>query len=110
MAYMFFFGILLAIVDTPLFTSLHIVIHIRQACNRFLAIVTRVTGKGVVYMFLGCTLWSSMWTNLEGGFLLFLAFFLGIIIFFTGIVSVILGIVKSRNLNTVRTALKKKNE
>merc|ERR1719163_1835917 len=100
-------GLLLATVDTPLFTSIHFVTHIRQACNRFLAIVTRVTGKGIVYMFLGCTLWSSMWTNLEGGLLLFLAFFLGIFIFFTGVVSVLLGIIKSRNLNIVRNELKK---
>jgi hypothetical protein len=107
MAYLFLFGALLAIVDTPLFTSLHIVIHIRQACNRFLAIVTRVTGKGVVYMFLGCTLWSSMWTNLEDGFMLILAFFLGIFIFFTGIISVLLGLCMSKNLNVVRAQLKK---
>jgi len=107
MAYIFFFGLLLAIVDTPLFTSVNLVTHIRQGTNRFCAILTRVTGKGVVYMFLGCTLWSSMWTNLEGGFLLFLAFFLGIFIFLTGIISVILGIIKSRNLNAVRNELKK---
>jgi len=107
MAYLFLFGLLLAIVDTPLFTQMSFVTHIRQSCNRFIAILTRVTGKGIVYMFLGCTLWSSMWTNLEGGMLLFVAFVLGIVIFFTGIVSIILGIIKSRNLNGVREALKK---
>merc|ERR1719460_2776978 len=83
MAYLFLFGLLLATVDTPLFTSLGMVVHIRQACNRFLALVTRVTGKGIVYMFLGCTLWSSMWENLEDGIELFLTFFLGIFIVFT---------------------------
>lgn len=107
MAYLFLFGVLLAVVDTPLFTSVMVVTHIRQAVNRFVAILTRVTGKGVVYIFLGCTLWSSMWSNLEGGFLLFLAIFLGMIIFLTGIISVILGIFKSRNLNVVRLELKK---
>jgi len=107
MAYLFFFGVLLAIVDTPLFSTINIVTHIRQAVNRFVAILTRVTGKGVVFMFLGCTLWSSMWANVEGGFLLFLAFFLGTVIELTGVISIILGVIKSRNLNLVRTALKK---
>merc|ERR1719163_1132026 len=41
MAYFFFFGLLLAIVDTPLFTSMSFVTHVRQACNRFVAILTR---------------------------------------------------------------------
>merc|ERR1740130_1531519 len=36
-----------------------------------------------------------------------MAFFLGIFIFMTGIISVILGIIKSRNLNVVRTELAK---
>merc|ERR1719420_2574638 len=56
-------------------------------------------------MFLGCTLWSSMWSNLEGGGFLFLAFFLGIVIFSTGIISVILGCVKSKKLHDVRSQL-----
>lgn len=107
MAYLFFFGVLLAIVDTPLFTQVMVVTSIRQTCNRFVAILTRVTGKGIVYMFLGCTLWSSMFSNLEGGFLLFLAFFLGGVIFLVGLVSIGLGVMKSRTLNTLRQEFKK---
>jgi len=107
MAYLFFFGILLAVVDTPLFTSVALVTHVHQTVNRFIAILTRVTGKGVVYMFLGCTLFSSMWSNLEGALMLFLAFFLGITIFLVGMISVLLGFMKSRNLNQVRSALNK---
>jgi hypothetical protein len=105
MLYLFCFGVLLATVDTPLFTQMGFVHHIRQVCNRFISLVTRVTGKGVVHMFLGCTLWSSMWSNLEGGGFLFLAFFLGIVIFSTGIISVILGCVKSKKLHDVRSQL-----
>jgi len=107
MAYLFFMGLLLAVVDTPLFTSVAFVSHIHQTVNRFIAILTRVTGKGFVYMFLGCTLFSSMWTNLEGFLLMFLTVFLGTSIFLVGIISVILGFAKSRNLNQVRSALNK---
>jgi len=107
MAYLFLFGLLLATVDTPLFSTFNVVNTVRHGVNRFVAILTRVSGKGVVYMFLGCTLWSSMFSNLEGGFLLFLAVLLGVLIFFTGIVSLVLGISKSRNLNLVRLELHK---
>lgn len=107
MAYLFFFGVLLATVDTPLFTSMMLVTHIRQSVNRFVAVLTRVTGKGFVYMFLGCTLWSSMYSNLEGFFFQFLAFLLGGVIFLTGLISVGLGVMKSRNLNRVRAELRK---
>lgn len=107
MAYLFLFGLLLALVDTPLFTQVGFVHHIRQMCNRFIAILTRVTGKGVVYMFLGSTLWSSMWSNLEGAGMIILAFFIGIVIFCTGIISLLLGFMKSKKLNDVRIELKK---
>lgn len=106
-AYLFLVGLILAFVDTPVFTNLGMVVHFRQAANRFLAIVTRVTGKGVVFCFLGCTLWSSMWSNLEGGIHFVVAFFLGIFILATGLISIFLGILKSKNLNAVRTQLKK---
>jgi len=107
MAYLFCFGVLLAVVDTPLCTSMAFVPHVHNTVNRFVAILTRVTGKGFVYMFLGCTLFSSMWTKLTGAVYLFLAFFLGVTIFLTGIISVLLGFFKSRNLNQVRIALSK---
>lgn len=107
MAYLFFFGTLLALVDTPVFTNMSIVANIRACMNRFAAVLTRVTGKGIVYCFLGCTLWSSMWSNLEGTFLTFLAFFLGIAIFLTGLISVGLGAMKSHSLNLVRSEFRK---
>jgi len=107
MAYLFCFGVLLAVVDTPLCTSMAFVPHVHNTVNRFVAILTRVTGKGFVYMFLGCTLFSSMWAKLTGAVYLFLAFFLCVFIFLTGIISMLLGFAKSRNLNQVRTALSK---
>jgi len=107
MAYMFLGGLLMATVDTPLFTGFNCVNTVRHGVNRFLALLTRVTGKGVVFCFFGCTLWSSMFANLEGGFLLVLACLLGVFIFLTGIISVLLGAMKSRNLNAVRLELLK---
>jgi len=105
MAYFVLMGILMAIVDTPFFNSSALFTHIHQGVNRFLAILIRVTGKGVVFMFLGCTLFSSMWNNLEGVVNEALALFLGPTIVLIGLISVLIGLVKSRNLNAVRTAL-----
>lgn len=107
MAYLFLFGLLLATIDTPLCPTFNFVNTIRQGAHRFVAVLTRMTGKGVVYMFLGCTLWSSMWSNLEGAFILLLAVILGSCIFLAGLISVFLGICKSVNLNHVRLELQK---
>jgi len=107
MAYLFFFGLLLATIDTPLCPTFNFVNTIRQGAHRYVALLTRMTGKGIVYMFLGCTLWSSMWSNLEGAFILLLAVIFGSLIFVAGLVSVFLGVCKSVALNHVRLELQK---
>lgn len=107
MAYLFFFGLLLATIDTPLCPTFQFVSTIRQGVHRFVALLTRMTGKGVVYMFLGCTLCSAMWSNTKDAFLLLLAVILGSLIFAAGLISVFLGICKSVNLNHVRIELQK---
>lgn len=107
MAYFFFFGLLLATIDTPLCPTFQLVNTVRQGAHRFVALLTRMTGKGLVYMFLGCTLWSSMWSNLEEWFMKLLAVILGALIFLTGLISVFLGACKSVNLNHVRLELQK---
>lgn len=107
MAYLFFFGMLLSMVDTPFCTNATIVRDIRIGLGRYVAAVLRCTGKGVAYIFLGVTLWASMWENLESKVLLFLAVIMGSIIFLVGLASVVIGIIKSRSLNLVRVELKK---
>lgn len=107
MGYLFIFGFLLAVMDTPLFNQVAIVSELRTAIGKYIAILQRVTGKGAAYIFLGCALWSSMFANVEGGFLLFLAVLIGLFVVIIGAFSLVIAILKSRNLDLVRKELMK---
>lgn len=107
MAYLFLFGMLLAVLDTPLFNQVQIVSELRTAIGKYIAVLQRVTGKGAAYIFLGCSLWSSMYSNLEGGFMLFMSVLIGLFVVFIGVFSLAIAILKSRNLNLVRLELRK---
>lgn len=107
MSYLFIFGLLLAVLDTPLFNQVAIVSELRIAIGKYIAILQRVTGKGAAYIFLGCALWSSMFANVKGGFLLFLAVLIGLFVVIIGAFSLAIAILKSRNLDLVRRELRK---
>jgi len=108
MGYLFIFGLLLAVLDTPLFNQVAIVSELRTGIGKYIAVLQRVTGKGAAYIFLGCALWSSMFANLgESGFLLFLAVIIGLFVVVIGVFSMAIAILKSRNLNLVRLELRK---
>merc|ERR1719428_2311134 len=92
MGYLFLFGMLLAVLDTPLFNQMQIVAEIRVAIGKYIAILQRVTGKGATYIFLGCALWSSMFANVEGGFMLFVAALIGIFVVFIGVFSLAIAV------------------
>jgi len=109
MGYLFIFGLLLAVLDTPLFNQVAIVSELRTGIGKYIAVLQRVTGKGAAYIFLGCALWSSMFANVEGGFLLFLAVLIGLFVVFIGVFSMAIAILKSRNLNLVRLELRKED-
>jgi len=107
MAYFFMFGMLLAVLDTPLFNQVQIVAELRTAIGKYINILQRVTGKGTTYIFLGCALWSSMYSNVEGGFMLVLAALIGGFVVLIGFASTVIAVLKSRNLNLVRLELRK---
>lgn len=107
MGYLFIFGLILAVLDTPLFNQVQGVMEMKTAVGKYIAVLQRVTGKGCTYIFLGCALWSSMFSNIEGGFLLFLGTLIGLFVVVIGVFSVAIAILKSRNLDLVRKELRK---
>lgn len=106
MIYFFIFGGVLAIVDTPVFQTIKLVLDLNIYIKKYFELITRVTGKGVVYIFLGSSLFSSMWANLETGFLLLIAFVLCLFIFFVGVAGVMVGGMKSKKLEQAKLVLK----
>merc|ERR1712217_32335 len=69
MCYLIVFGGILAVLDTPFFKQVKAMGDLKMYIGKYINLLTRVTGKGVTFLFLGCTLFIMMWDNLEGGFL-----------------------------------------
>lgn len=97
-------GVLLALLDTPFLPSLMIFHQSRTWIGRYVHILMRVTGKGMVLIFLGSTLWAGMMVNVKGTFFTVLSVIFGLVIVIVGLISLIIGMMKSWNLEKVRTA------
>lgn len=108
MSYIFVFGLVLAVLDTPLIPNHQIVREYQLSITKYIALLSRVTGKGAVYIFLGCALASSIWAkNEESGLMIFFAIVIGFFVVLVGLMVLVLGLLKSRNLNLVRQELMK---
>lgn len=102
MAYLFLFGAVLALMDTPCFKAMKTVKDHREYFSKYVHLLTRVTGKGITFLFLGCSLFSGMWDNLEGYGILFLAFVLCLLPVVVGLAALVIGFMKSQKLNRAR--------
>jgi|Transcript_12528 hypothetical protein len=110
MSYLFIFGLILAVLDTPLIPNHQIIRDYQFSITKYIALLSRVTGKGAVYIFLGCALASSMWAkNEKSGFMIFVAVLIGFFVVLVGLMVLSVGLLKSRNLNLVRQELRKDN-
>jgi len=105
MTYLMVFGSILAILDTPFLKTIKMITEAKMYIGKYIQFVTRVTGKGITLVFLGSALFMTMWDNLEGGFLEFLAVVLCFFPTVVGFCSIIIGILKSAKLDKARRQL-----
>jgi len=105
MTYLMVFGGILAILDTPFLKTIKMVTEAKMYVGKYVQFVTRVTGKGVTLVFLGSSLFMTMWDNLEGGFFMFLAVVLCSFPTLVGFCSIVIGILKSSKLDKARRQL-----
>eukprot|EP00434_Breviolum_minutum_P006541 symbB.v1.2.005774.t1/scaffold289.1/size287290/19 len=110
LCYILLFGGVLALMDTPCFKTMKTVKDHREYFSKYVNILTRVTGKGIAFLFLGCSLFSTMWDNLESSGLKFLAFVLCIIPIIVGIAALVIGFIKSQKLNKIRAMFAQEDE
>uniref|UniRef100_A0A7S2P2U6 Uncharacterized protein n=1 Tax=Zooxanthella nutricula TaxID=1333877 RepID=A0A7S2P2U6_9DINO len=105
MTYLTLFGFVLAILDTPFLKSVKIVTESRMYVGKYVQFVTRVTGKGVTLVFLGSALFMTMWDNVEGAFMEFLAVVLCLFPTVVGLCAIAIGLLKSSKLDKARRML-----
>lgn len=109
MSYLFIFGAILAVLDTPLFRTIKAMGDLKMYIGKYINLLTRVTGKGGTFLFLGASLFSNMWYNLEGGFLIFLSVVLCLVPMGVGLTAIVIGIMKSQKLSKARRMLEMSN-
>eukprot|EP00747_Dinoflagellata_sp_TGD_P208226 gnl/TRDRNA2_/TRDRNA2_81738_c0_seq1.p1 gnl/TRDRNA2_/TRDRNA2_81738_c0~~gnl/TRDRNA2_/TRDRNA2_81738_c0_seq1.p1 ORF type:complete len:289 (+),score=50.00 gnl/TRDRNA2_/TRDRNA2_81738_c0_seq1:81-869(+) len=105
--YILLFGIILAVLDTPVMLNHPIVAEVQLGVSRQFNLLTRVTGKGVTYLFVGSLIWASWLNNMVEGFTIFIAVVIGLVVCAVGIFSTMVGLKKSNDINLVRMHFKK---
>jgi len=61
MAYIFMFGVILAVLDAPFFKTIKVMGEFKMYIGKYINILTRVTGKGLAFLFLGSDLFCVLW-------------------------------------------------
>lgn len=102
-------GAALAIVDTPFCPQVQRVRILQDGVRQYAAVMERVTGKGIVLLFLGCSLWAAVWSNLPTGAVMVLTGFLSFVVIFVGIGTIGLGVKYSYKFDKVRKNIRKDN-
>mmetsp|Transcript_39384 Transcript_39384/g.89530 ORF Transcript_39384/g.89530 Transcript_39384/m.89530 type:complete len:309 (-) Transcript_39384:173-1099(-) len=108
--YLFIFGAILAVLDTPFFKTIKAMGDLKMYIGKYIEFLTRVTFKGVTFMFLGSSFFATMWDNNPGDFFMrFLAVVLGLVPFAVGCVALVIGVMKSQKLEKARRHLEMSN-
>jgi len=95
--YLVIFGAVMFVLDAPL--NFKALISFKQDIHKYCKFLTRLTGRGVWYIFMGTTTFATLWEN---SISMFLAVVLGFFVFGVGVASTTIGVVKSRKLEKVR--------
>jgi len=106
MSYLFFFGAILAVLDTPFFKTIKAMGDVKMYIGKYINLLTRVTGKGVTFLFIGSALFCLLWDNLEGVFIRFLSVVLCLVPFVVGLAAVVIGVMKSQKLGKAQAHIK----
>merc|ERR1719262_373680 len=75
------------------------IMEVKMGIRKYIKFLTRLTGRGVFFVFLGTMTFASLWENNISPFL---AVILGFFVFGIGVYSTVFGFVKSRKLEKVR--------
>lgn len=108
MTYIMMFGVIMGILDTPFFKTIKMVVQAKEAIGKYVNILTRVTGKGIAFVFLGSSLLSAMFANYElisNPFMTFFGTITNVSIILVGIMCITIGTMKSQKLNRAQKQL-----
>lgn len=100
--FLLFFGLLMLVLDMPVSDPIAYMGAVRYHIFKFFLFLTRFTGRGLWYCFLGTMIWSALWDlNISW----FLGFCMGLYVILLGIVSMVYGFQLSFKLDNVRKSI-----
>jgi len=106
LTYMLLFGLTMAILDTPIWGTMKIVKELKANVGKYASFITRITGRGICFVFLGCANLSAMFANLDSVGMKIMAFILNGLVIIVGILAIVVGFNKSQKLKKMQWALK----
>lgn len=101
--YLLCFGLMMLIIDFPVPNAK--ITEFKLMIYKFFLFMTRFTGRGVWYLFLGTMIVASLW---DLSIQPFLGFILGGYVVILGFASIFMGVSKSMKLERVRSAMLKR--
>jgi hypothetical protein len=102
MIYMFLFGLIMAALDRPILPNWKFGNDMQRWISKYAALLARLTGKGMCYIFVGSTLFSSLFTNIkQQGVGAWLGGLMNLFVIIIGVISLAMG---AMNTNKLRKA------
>merc|ERR1719506_1154342 len=93
------FGLIMMILDLPVGATSPRANMVRDTVYKYMLFLTRFTGRGLWYCFLGTMIWSALWDlNINW----FLGFGLGLYAILVGLIAMVKGVRLSLKLDMVR--------
>ncbi|KAF4677779.1 hypothetical protein FOL47_010373 [Perkinsus chesapeaki] len=102
--YLLVFGTKMFILDAPV--RFKGIVEAQAFIVKYFAFLTRFTGRGIWYIFLGTMTFATLWDN---QIWYFGAVVLGFYVFLIGVFATVMGAMKSRKLNRVRQQVRRQN-
>merc|ERR1719160_2021600 len=98
-SFLVMFGLLMVVLDLPFGATSPRANMVRDSIYKYMLFLTRFTGRGLWYCFLGTMIWSALFDlNISW----YLGFMLGLFVVFIGLVTMFKGIRLSLKLDMVR--------
>jgi len=98
------FGVVVSLLDFPFADTSPTWRDVRDGIGKYVHLLTRLTGKGLVLVFLGTNLWALLWENDLSPLL---AVLIGVLCVLVGFVTFAKGVGDSRKLNKMREYFRK---
>merc|ERR1719160_1674122 len=98
-SFLVMFGLLMVVLDLPFGATSPRANMVRDSIYKYMLFLTRFTGRGLWYCFLGTMIWSALF---DLSISWFLGFTLGLYVILLGIVTMVTGIKLSLKLDLVR--------